>query len=119
MVANLPEIHTTQQEGFAEAVVEVIQGCVGYEIKDPERVAQIGELLSSCMGDQLQEDLVYGDAMGKPETDGGKDMDAAEGIPEAFPAAGDMITVTSPDGTTHCYRLVGNQLTDRDTEKKR
>lgn len=106
-----------QQEGYAEAVVEVVRGCMGYEIRDPERVAQIGELLNSCMddllqnGDKLPEDYIYGGVLGKPETDNGEDMDSAEGI------TGDMITVTLSDGTNHCYRLVGNQLTDRDTQK--
>ncbi len=107
----LQDRDVTQQEGYAEAVVEVVQGCMGYEIKDPERVAQIVELLYACMGDQLPEDFVYGDAMGKPETDSGEDMDSVEGI------TGDGILVTLSDGTTHCYRLVGNQLTDWDTEK--
>lgn len=102
-----------QQEGHAEAVVEVVRGGVAYEIRDPEEVAQIGELLASCMDEQWQEDLVYGslDGLDTPEMDVGSDMDATEGI------TGDGILVTLSDGTTHCYRLVGNQLTDRDTEK--
>lgn len=118
-----------QQEGYAEAVVEVVRGCMDYEIKDPERVAQIGELLYSCMddrlqnGDKLPEDYIYGGVLGKPETDNGEDMDSSEDITGTFPVTGalptmgDMITVTLSNGTTHCYRLVGNQLTDRDTQK--
>ncbi len=109
-----------QQEGHAEAVVEVVQGNMAYEIKDPERVAQIGDLLESCMDGLGQENFIYGAPMGPidgVETDDPDDMDAEPDGTETVPDTGDVITVTLSDGTQHQYQLLGGLLTDKTTGK--
>lgn len=109
-----------QQEGHAEAVVEVVQGCMAYEIRDPEQVAQIGDLLESCMVGPGQESFIYGAPMGPMdgvETDDPDDMDAKPDGVEMVPDTGDVITVTLSDGTQHQYHLFGGLLTDKTTGK--